>query len=268
MRVKNKRSNSLNQTNTGPKIPDTNSIDFGEIAINYKKGNESIFIKNDANEIILFTPPIVRNDVNPFSYFKGPGRPDKSNTIGDTLKGKTLVNGDRYISTDGANVGAWEWEYRNGSWTLFRGDTGWRALGNHANKTSYNGEIYVRRINNNVIIEFAGNSYGTITINQMDKFAQIRSGGQDGSYRINLYQLPTGYIPYANAVNQMFKEPEYKSYGLITVHGKRDQNGIIMACFNRDVPRNQVNTLLRVGLVSFITSDPWPDTLLGTEFIP
>ena len=49
-----KNSSEKNTDNDGPKIPDANDIEYGEIAINYDKGNETLFIKNSNNEIIEF----------------------------------------------------------------------------------------------------------------------------------------------------------------------------------------------------------------------
>ncbi len=38
-----------------PKLPDTNRIEFGEIAVNYAKGYETLSIKNNNNEIVTFS---------------------------------------------------------------------------------------------------------------------------------------------------------------------------------------------------------------------
>ena len=34
--------------------PDAEELDYGQIAVNYTKGNESLFIKNDSNEVVSF----------------------------------------------------------------------------------------------------------------------------------------------------------------------------------------------------------------------
>ena len=49
--VKNIRSNSVG-TNGKPKLPLPNQLDYGEIAVNYKKGYETLSLKNDNNEIV------------------------------------------------------------------------------------------------------------------------------------------------------------------------------------------------------------------------
>ncbi len=57
----------------------------------------------------------------------GPGRPDKPETTAGIITG-TETSGTRYISTNGAGTGAWEWT-KNGDgatevWVVTRGDTG------------------------------------------------------------------------------------------------------------------------------------------------
>ena len=48
------RSNQPNTEGNGPKLPTPEQIEYGEIAINYLKDNETISIKNSANEIVTF----------------------------------------------------------------------------------------------------------------------------------------------------------------------------------------------------------------------
>lgn len=49
-------SNELNFTGDGAKNPQITDLNYGEIAINYKSGYETIFIKNDTDTIIPFNP--------------------------------------------------------------------------------------------------------------------------------------------------------------------------------------------------------------------
>lgn len=46
------RSNQLNPEGNGPKLPTSEQIDYGELAINYSKGYEKISFKNSSNEIV------------------------------------------------------------------------------------------------------------------------------------------------------------------------------------------------------------------------
>lgn len=49
--VKNIRSNSVG-TNGKPKLPTPSQLDYGEIAVNYAKGHETLSLKNDAGNIV------------------------------------------------------------------------------------------------------------------------------------------------------------------------------------------------------------------------
>ena len=42
------------ESNGQPKLPSAGGISYGELAINYHKGTETISLKNDENEIVLF----------------------------------------------------------------------------------------------------------------------------------------------------------------------------------------------------------------------
>ena len=55
------RKRILNYRNANGLVPDPNNIDYGEIAIGYKKDNEAIYIKNTANDIVDFTPISIIN---------------------------------------------------------------------------------------------------------------------------------------------------------------------------------------------------------------
>ena len=55
--ILHKRSNSVSDGK--PKLPTADQLKEGEIAINYHKGNETIFIKNDNNEIVTFQNEVV-----------------------------------------------------------------------------------------------------------------------------------------------------------------------------------------------------------------
>ena len=50
------RKKILNYRNDNGSAPNPVNIDYGEIAIGYKKDNEAIYIKNSTNEIVDFTP--------------------------------------------------------------------------------------------------------------------------------------------------------------------------------------------------------------------
>ena len=55
------RKRILNYRNDNGSAPNPVNIDYGEIAIGYKKDNEAIYIKNTTNEIVDFTPISIVN---------------------------------------------------------------------------------------------------------------------------------------------------------------------------------------------------------------
>lgn len=60
--ILHKKSNEAN-ANGSPKLPTADVLSNGEIAINYKKGIETISIKNDSNEIVTFSSDNQINDL-------------------------------------------------------------------------------------------------------------------------------------------------------------------------------------------------------------
>lgn len=55
------RRKILNYRNANGIAPNPDNLDYGEIAIGYKKDNEAIYIKNSTNEIVDFTPTAIVN---------------------------------------------------------------------------------------------------------------------------------------------------------------------------------------------------------------
>ena len=89
--VKNIRSKELN--GNGPKLPTSGQLDYGEIAVNYKKGYETLSLKNDNNEIVSLSVNSVE-DVK----VNGSTVVSKSNKTAEiTMKGDTIpVSGGQY----------------------------------------------------------------------------------------------------------------------------------------------------------------------------
>ncbi len=48
-------ANSNTVIDYAPKLPSINRIEFGELAVNYADGYETISLKNDENEIVTFS---------------------------------------------------------------------------------------------------------------------------------------------------------------------------------------------------------------------
>lgn len=60
--IQHKKSNQFAEGTQSPKLPDPDILKYGEIAINYKKGVETISFKNDENEIVKFQNEILITD--------------------------------------------------------------------------------------------------------------------------------------------------------------------------------------------------------------
>lgn len=90
--VKNIRSNSVG-TNGKPKLPTPSQLDYGEIAVNYASGHETLSLKNDAGNIVSLS-------VNSVEDVKVNGTtvvPKSSKTAEITMKGNTIpVSGGQY----------------------------------------------------------------------------------------------------------------------------------------------------------------------------
>lgn len=93
--VKNIRSNSVG-TNGKPKLPTPNQLDYGEIAVNYASGHETLSLKNDAGNIVSLSVNSVE-DVK----VNGSTVVSKSNKTAEiTMKGDTIpVSGGQYDLT-------------------------------------------------------------------------------------------------------------------------------------------------------------------------
>ena len=89
--VKNIRSKEL--SGNGPKLPTSGQLDYGEIAVNYKKGYETLSLKNDNNEIVSLSVNTVNDvTVNGTSVVS-------NKTAGITMKGETIPVADTYEQT-------------------------------------------------------------------------------------------------------------------------------------------------------------------------
>lgn len=89
--VKNIRSREV--VNEKPKLPTSNQLDYGEIAVNYASGHETLSLKNDAGNIVSLSVNSVE-DVK----VNGSTVVSKSNKTAEiTMKGNTIpVSGEQY----------------------------------------------------------------------------------------------------------------------------------------------------------------------------
>ena len=208
----------------------------------------------------MILPELIPEAEVAVKWLKGKGRPDKP----ETTEGVIIGNEEectRYLSTDGAGTGAWEWEKRGGVWHVVRGDTGWREF---ENPEKYFGKIKLRRTNDRVSIEFGGGKwdyFGTVRLSQSAK--DPNKENDINAYRIELHRLSEGFRSCTNAINQIFDDETNAQVGMVLVGGVKDNLGMVDLRFAMTVNRENNFNSLRIGIVTFPTVDRWPETLGG-----
>ena len=211
-----------------------------------------------AHNMIL--PELIPEAEVAVKWLKGKGRPDKPETTEGAIVGDE-ADCTRYLSTDGAGTGAWEWEKRGGVWHVVRGDTGWREF---ENPQKYFGKIKLRRTNDRVSIEFGGGKwdyFGTVRLSQSAK--EPNKENDINAYRIELHRLSEGFRSCTNAINQIFDDETNAQVGMVLVGGVKDNLGMVDLRFAMTVNRENNFNSLRIGIVTFPTVDRWPETLGG-----
>lgn len=208
----------------------------------------------------MILPELIPEAEVAVKWLKGKGRPDKPETTEGAIVGDE-ADCTRYLSTDGAGTGAWEWEKRGGVWHVVRGDTGWREF---ENPQKYFGKIKLRRTNDRISIEFGGGKwdyFGTVKLSQSAKFPN--NGNDINGYRIELHKLSEGFRSCTNAINQIFDDETNAQVGMVLVGGVKDNLGMVDLRFAMTVNRENNFNSLRIGIVTFPTVDRWPETLSG-----
>ena len=208
----------------------------------------------------MILPELIPEAEVAVKWLKGKGRPDKPETTEGVIVGNE-AECTRYLSTDGAGTGAWEWEKRGGVWHVVRGDTGWREF---ENPEKYLGKIKLRRTNDRVSIEFGGGKwdyFGTVKLSQSAKYPD--KGNDINGYRIELHKLSEGFRSCTNAINQIFDDETNAQVGMVLVGGVKDNLGMVDLRFAMTVNRENNFNSLRIGIVTFPTVDRWPETLGG-----
>ena len=184
---------------------------------------------------------------------KGKGRPDKPGTTEGAIVGDE-EDCTRYLSTDGAGTGAWEWEKRGGVWHVVRGDTGWRKIEDVGLET---GSVLVRRNGVQVDVQFYGVSYrSTIRIKE---WRDLTKDDWDSGL---IAKIPEGFRGCANIVNPFYNASNYDFLGLFSVEkSKKSAEQVIVTRFKTSRAQD-----IRCGMFSFPTVDAWPSSLPGESF--
>ena len=183
---------------------------------------------------------------------KGDGRPDDKRDMDSKPKGTVYL--DKQI-TNGASL----W-LKTGStardWTVISGDTGWKNL-NIVSKLG-NSYLKVRRINNTVMYQFGGLSWGW--------FGIVRRGGPGYSIQpsdrernvfiLGLHQVPVGFRSEASLIGGIYNDKGVP-YGTWYLGGSGDAN-MLRFQFTDPVPTDRDIGDIRVSNIVYFTSEPWP----------
>lgn len=185
----------------------------------------------------------------------GNGRPDKPETTGGKITGRE-PNGTFYSSTNGAGVGAYLWQKQNNKWVVISGDTGDRRMNTSVNiKEEY---ISLRRVNNTVECSFSKGRWDTVSFygSSNSKFTR-----KNHTKRMDL--LPNSKIPLGFRTSVPIMLPFYSDDGdnIATVYvGSRADSNYIELRFKDKLPTDDLN-YMRMPVISWITDEPFPDTL-------
>lgn len=170
--------------------------------------------------------------------------------------------GTTYVDTVATNK-ALKWIKRFGSdnqgWEVIVGDTGWINLP----IVSKLGSSYlkVRRVNNTVMYQFGGLSWGW--------FGIVRRGGQGyiiqesdrerNCFIVPRYSIPIGFRSPSSLIGNIYNDNGI-IYGIWYLGGYTDQNHLRFQFLN-PVPTDRDIGDIRVSAISYITDEPWPTTL-------
>ena len=185
----------------------------------------------------------------------GNGRPDKPETTSGKITGRE-PNGTFYSSTDGAGVGAYLWQKQNNKWVVISGDTGARRMNTSVNIKE--GYISLRRVNNTVECSFSKGRWDTVSFYGSSNSSFTR---KNHAKRMDL--LPNSKIPLGFRTSVPVMLPFYSDDGdnIATVYvGSRADSNYIELRFKDKLPTDDLN-YMRMPVISWITDDPFPDTL-------
>lgn len=170
--------------------------------------------------------------------------------------------GTTYVDTAVTN-GALKWIKKQGNgaqgWEVLTGDTGWRNLPIVSKLGS--SFLKVRRKNDTVIYQFGGLQWGW--------FGVIRRGGpgyqlqgsdrERNCYILGLNGVPVGFRSEASLIGGIYND-KGTPYGTWYLGGAGDSN-MLRFQFTDPVPTDRDIGDIRVSLITYLTSEPWPERL-------
>lgn len=186
----------------------------------------------------------------------GEGRPDKPETTGGKITGRE-PNGTFYNSTNGAGVGAYLWQKQNGKWVAISADTGVRRITRGAVNIK-SGYVSLRRVNNTVECAFTGGAWGAIYFYGSASPNFRRKSHAKRMDILGNSQIPVGFRS-TNSIMLPFYSDDGDHLGMVYVGGTGNYNYIELRF--KDKPPTADMDIVRMPVISWITDDPFPDTL-------
>lgn len=204
--------------------------------------------------------PLIAQDVkgkgSSSVLIQGNGRPDKPDTTDGKITGRE-PNGTIYNSTNGAGVGAYLWQKQNGKWVAISADTGVRRVTQGAVNIK-SGYVSLRRVNNTVECAFTGGAWGAIYF-----YGSANSNFRRKTHPKRMDILGNSKIPFGfrstNSIMLPFYSDDGEHLGMVYVGGVSNYNYIELRF--TDKPPTADMDIVRMPVISWITDDPFPDTL-------
>lgn len=215
------------------------------------EGN-TLILSDGGGNVTLPTATGSNNQVNQYEIH-GTGFPN----------GKvTAPVGTTYVDTAVTN-GALKWIKRTGTdnqgWEVLTGDTGWRNL---TIGSKLGGSfLKVRRKNDTVIYQFGGLSWGWFGVVRRDGPGyQVQGSDRERNcYILGLQGIPQGFRSESSLIGGIYND-KGKPYGTWYLGATTDGNQLRFQ-FTDPVPTDRDIGDIRVSLITYLTSEPWPDRL-------
>ena len=213
-------------------------------------------LKEQLTSLIPLIAQDVKNKDSSSVLIQGNGRPDKPETTGGKITGRE-PNGTFYNSTNGDGVGAYLWQKQNGKWNVVSADTGVRRVTRGATNIK-SGYVSLRRVNNTVECAFTGGAWGAIYF-----YGSASPNFKKKSHAKRMDILGNSQIPFGfrstNSIMLPFYSDDGDHLGMVYVGGISNYNYIELRF--KDKPPTADMDIVRMPVISWITDDPFPDTL-------
>lgn len=213
-------------------------------------------LKEQLTSLIPLIAQDVKDKDSSSVLIQGNGRPDKPETTDGKITGRE-PNGTFYNSTNGGGVGAWLWHKENGKWNVVSADTGVRRITKGAVNIK-SGYVSLRRVNNTVECAFTGGSWGAIYFYGSESPNFKKKSHPKRMDILGNSQIPRGFRA-TNSIMLPFYSDDGEHLGMVYVGGRSNYDYIELRF--KDKPPTADMDIVRMPVISWITDEPFPDTL-------